>query len=171
MLKIKNAKLVKYLTDKEDLVKQGRSVSKEIEKIELKIQEIDKLEREITSKVHPEELLIKGEELKKKIEAEIEELKKIGKEIEDIKIKAIPEDMVKKHYALRDEKEKLETDRNKIALKIQKIKDRVIPIIQKEVKPHLQEFDDIETAIVKNNEVWVTTYNRLEEFKKSFKKA
>jgi hypothetical protein len=79
--------------------------------------------------------------------------------------------MKDEHMQLFKDKEKLERDRNKIALKVQKIKDKVIPIIQKEVKPLLlQEYDDIETAKVKDGVVVINTFNHLEDWKAAFKR-
>lgn len=170
MIKIKNKKILCYLNDKEELVASGRKISKDIENLEIEISKLDKKERSITDKVMPKDLIDDGEALKKEINDKIEILGKIGKKIEDAKISAIPKDMVELHYKLRNEKEKLERDRNKIALKIQKIKDRVIPMIKKEVLPQLSEYEDIESSEIVDDEVVIKTYDRLEEFKKSFKK-
>jgi len=170
MIKLTNKKIVDLLSQKEELVFEGREISKQMEEIEAKIAELDKQERVITDDIKPDDLIQSGEKLKAEINHQIEELKKIGTAIEDIKLKAIPEEMVKEHYALRDEREKLENDRNKIGLKIQKIKDKVIPMIKKEVIPHLKEYDDIESSEILNGEVIIKTFNRLEEFKNSFKK-
>lgn len=170
MLKINNKIIVKHLLDKEELVSKGRVISKEIEDIESEIMVLDTKEREFTDKVLPEDLLSQGEALKAEINLKIEELSKIGKAIEDAKIDAIPNDMVEEHYALRNKKEKLEKDRNKIGIKIQKIKDRVIPLIKLEIKDKLEEYEDIESSEIVNGEVIINTYDRLEEFKNSFKK-
>lgn len=170
MITIKNKKVVTLLKEKEELVLTGRETSKKIEALDLKIFNLDKKERKITDSVLPKELLEKGEALKAKINLEVEELQKIGQEIENAKIEAIPQSMVDEHYAYRDEKEKLEKERNKIALKIQKIKDKVIPLIKKEVAPQIGEYEDIESSEIINDEVVIKTFDRLEEFKKSFKK-
>lgn len=170
MIKLKNKKIVGYLNDKEQLVMEGRQLSVKIEEITKEIETLNLEEQKITDKVNPKELIEKGDALKEVINKQIEELRAIGKEIEDEKIKAIPEEMVKKHYSLRDKREQLELDRNKIGLKIQKIKDRVIPLIKKEVKPLLKEYEDIESSKVKGDEVIIETFDYIEQYKKSFKK-
>lgn len=171
MIKIKNSKLKDYLLLKDQLVAQGRKMSADIEALDLEIEALNNDEKEITVKVNPEELIKKGEDINAQIQTLVTELEAVVKEIQDIKIKAIPKDMYDRHYALRDKKEKLERERNKIALKIQKIKDRVVPIITKEVKPKLKEFEDIEKTEIVGDEIVVTLFDRLEEFKKTFKKG
>lgn len=170
MIILKNKKILEYLLQKEDLVKTGRKMSKDIEKIEKEIATLDKEERKITDKVLPKDLIDEGEKLKAEINSKIEVLGEISKKISDAKLAAIPEIMVKKHYKLRDDKEQLERERNKIALKIQKVKDRLIPLVKKEVTPQLQEFEDIEKVEIKKGEAVVSVFNHVEEFKKTFKK-
>lgn len=171
MIKIQNKKILEYLKQKDLLVNQGRGVSEQIEKIEAEILELDKTEKEYTTACEPKELMEEGKILQEKINKLILKLQDISEKIKDEKINSIPKEMVDKHYKLRDTKEKLERERNKIALKIQKIKDKVIPMIQKSVMPKLKEYDDIEKAEIIDDEVVVTTFNRLEEFKKQFKKG
>lgn len=170
MIKIDNKKIYNLLLEKDKIVKEGRGISAQIETIESKIATLDKKERAITEKVNPKDLIERGDALKDEINNKIKELEKIAKEIEDVKIKAIPEDMVKEHYALRAEKEKKERERNKLALKVQKIKDKVIPLIQKEMKSHLNDYEDIETAKIMGDKVVIETFSHLEEWKKQFDK-
>ncbi len=172
MIKLKNIKLVTLLTSKEELVKDGIKITKELEALEAKVTSYENKEKMITKrvKVSPE-LEEKGNVLAKEINEKIKALDVIAKEIEDIKLAAVPKDMKEAHLALMKKREVLERDRNKIALKIQKIKDRVVPIIKKEVKPLLQnEYDDIETAKVVDGEIVIETFNYLEDFKKKFHK-
>jgi len=170
MIKLKNKKIVGYLNDKEKLVMEGRQLSMQIDEVTKEIEKLNLEEQKITDKVNPEELISRGDALKDVINKQIEELREIGAKIEQAKIDAIPKDMVKKHYALRDEREKLELDRSKIGAKIQKIKDRVIPLIKKEVIPLIGEYEDIESSKVKGDEVIIEIFDRVEEFKKTFKK-
>lgn len=171
MIKIQNKKILDYLKQKELLVLQGRGVSEQIEKIEAEIAELDTKEKEFTTACEPKELLDEGKALQDEINKLIERLQTVSEKIKDEKINSIPKEMADRHYKLRDTKEKLERERNKIALKVQKIKDKVVPMIQKSVMPHLKEFDDIEKAEIVDDEVVVTLFNRLEEFKKQFKKG
>jgi len=171
MIKIKNKKILEYLKQKDIYVKQGRLLSTEIEEIEKNIEELDKAEKEYTTKCEPKELMEEGKNLQDQINELITKLQSISEKIQDEKIASIPKDMVDKHYKLRDKKEKLERERNKVALKIQKIKDRVVPLIQKSVTPKLAQYEDIEKAEVMEDEIVVTTFNHLEEFKKRFKRG
>lgn len=172
MIELDNPKLVKYIKDKDELVAEGRKITRDIEVIEAKVKTFENKEKAITGKVAvPKELEDRGNKLAEEINAKIKELEAIGKEIETEKLKAVPEEMKKDHLELLAKKEKLERDRNKIALKIQKIKDRVVPMIQKEVKPLLKnEYDDIETAKVKGDTLIINTFNHIEDFKSKFKK-
>lgn len=172
MIEIKNPKIIKFLTDKDALVVEGKNFTKEIERIDIKIKGFENKEKAITGKIKPtKEVEEKGDKLVAEINARVKELEQLGKEIEESKLAAIPADMRKEHEELMASKEKLERERNKIALKIQKIKDRVIPMIQKECKPHLAtEFDDIETAKLIDGKVVVTTFNHIDDFKAKFRK-
>ena len=71
--------------------------------------------------------------------------------------------------ALTVEIEKIEKERAKIGMQIQKRKDKIIPLVEKEVKPKLGEYEDIETVTInKSGEVEVKVFNHLEEFKKAY---
>ena len=166
---LNNKKLVTFLEQKDLLVESGRKISKQIEKVERQIQSCEDKEKVITAKVQPKELGEKAEALKAQINELVKKFEKVASDIQNEKLSAIPKDLEEKHLALLKEKEQLERERNKVALKVQKIKDRVIPLIQKEVKPHLKEYEDIGTAFVKNGEVEVQIYSRLEEWKDRFK--
>lgn len=167
---LENKRLHDLIVEKDALVDSGRKVSRDIEVIESKVKVFEDKEKVITGKViPPKELTDKGNALAKKIETMGNELGEIADQINKSKLDAIPQDMMDAHKKLLKEKEVLERDRNKIALKVQKIKDKVIPIVQKEVKPLLGEYDDIETAKTKNGKVVITTFNHLVEWKRRFK--
>lgn len=169
MIEIENKRLHDLIVDKDKLVEVGRGISRQIEAKEMKIKRFEEKEKRITAKViPPKELTDKGDALVKQITELNSELTKIADSINKSKLDAIPEDMKTEHMQLLKEKEVLERDRNKIALKVQKIKDKVIPIIQKEVKPLLGQYDDIETAKTKNGKVIIDTFNHLEDFKSKF---
>jgi predicted nucleic acid-binding Zn-ribbon protein len=171
MIEIENKKLHDLIVDKDALVNSGRKISRDIEDIEIKVKRFEEKEKKITAKiVPPKELTDKGDALVKQITNLNTELTKIADKINQSKLDAIPQEMKDEHLALLKQKEKLERDRNKIALKVQKIKDKVIPIVQKEVKPLLQEYDDIETAKVKDGKVLIATFNYMEDFKRKFKR-
>lgn len=169
-LKLQQPKILEYLRQKDDWVQKGRAISEQIEQIEQEIQELDTQEKTFTTACEPKELLEEGKSIQEQINALILRLQEVSTKIQDEKIGSIPKDMVDRHYKLRDSKEKLERERNKIALKVQKIKDKVIPLVRKAVIPLLEEYDDIERAEIVDNEVVVTTFNHLEEFKGRFTK-
>lgn len=168
-MQITNRKIITLIKDKDELVKSGRAVSNKIEKIEAKIAKCEARERVLTEKVQPKELGEEAEKLKAEINKMIKKFEKIASEITKIKLDSIPADLEKEHKDLMTEREKLERDRNKIALKVQKVKDKVVPLIQKEIKPHLKEFEDMETADLKGEILDIKIFSHLEEFKKSFK--
>jgi len=170
MITIENKRVHDYIVQKDELVTIGRGISKDIDAIDVRIKRLEEKEKRITGKVKPpQELVDKGEALVKEVTKLNTELTKIADEINNSKLAAIPEDMKQEHLQLFKDKEKLERERNKIALKVQKIKDKLIPIIQKEVKPLLEKYDDIETAKTKDGKVVIETFNHLEDFKKKFK--
>jgi hypothetical protein len=171
MITLENKKLHDYIVLKDNLVSDGRKIQGNLNRIEDKIKKYEEKEKAITAKtVPPQELIERGDALVKKVTELDAELAKIVKEINDFKLAAIPSDIKEEHQALLKEREALERDRNKVALKVQKIKDKVVPLIQKEVKPLLKDpYDDIETAKTKDGKVIISTYNRLEDWKKTFR--
>ncbi len=170
MIEIENKKLHDWIVSKDELVNEGRKISGKIEAIEKEIEVFEKKEKYITGKVKPDaKLVAEGDLLAKGIEKTMKRLEELGQLIEKQKLDAIPEDMKLAHKAKMKEREVLERERNKIALKVQKIKDRVVPLIQKEVKPLLKEYDDIETAKTKNGKVIINTFNHLDDWKRMFK--
>lgn len=157
------------MKDKELLVIEGRKITDELERIENKITACEVKEKKLTEKCQPKELGERAEALKEQINALIKEFETVAGDITKEKLAAIPKDLEATHRELMKLREEKERERNKIALKIQKIKDRIVPIIQKVVAPTLQEFEDIQTADVKNGVVEVKTYSRLEEWKNAYR--
>lgn len=180
MITINNKKLTDWIVMKDELVTKGRSISKEIEKIEKKTHTFELMEKRLTGKiVPPKDLTDRGDAIVKEVTKLQTELTKIANEINKSKLDAVPEKMKNEHLQLLKDKEVLERDRNKVALKVQKIKDRIVPLVQKEVKPlicaekiqmvDIGKFDDIETAKVKDGEVVISTFNHLTDFMAKFK--
>lgn len=170
MITLQNKRVHDYIVQKDLAVNEGRKISAKIETLDAKISNYEEKEKKITSKVvAPKELTEKGDLMVQQIVKLNADIEKIIKEISDFKLLSVPKEIKEAHLALMAEREKLERDRNKIALKVQKIKDRIIPIIQREVKPLLNQYDDIETAKAKDGKVVITTFNHLEEWCKAFK--
>ncbi len=65
----------------------------------------------------------------------------------------------------------LENDRRKVGLQVQKLKDKIIPLVQKETKDLLGEFEEISEVSPKDGEVIITTVDVLENFKRDYKEA
>ena len=170
MLSIENKKLHDWIVQKDELVNVGRKLSGKLDSIEIKIKRFETLEKRITSKVELKELKEEGEIIIQQMEVLNNKLTEIGNKISAEKLAAIPLKMKEDHEALMKERATLEQERNKVALKVQKIKDRIIPLVQKEVKPLLGEYEDIETAKTKDGKVVINTFDRLEEFKRQFKR-
>lgn len=169
-IEIENKKLHDLIVLKDDLVTEGRKITSEIEQLERKVAVCENKEKKITGAVKPDAALkAEGDALAVVFEETLKRLNEIGTLIEKKKLEAVPKELELEHRAYLKEIEQLERDRNKIALKIQKIKDKVIPIIQKESKPFLEEYDDIETAKTKNGKVVITTFNHLSDWKRTFK--
>ncbi len=167
MIELTNKKLHDHIVAKDELVNEGRKISRDIEALEIRIKRFEEKEKKITSKVvPPKELTDEGDVTARELERLGNHLNELAAKINKFKLDAIPEDLKFDHMKLLKQKEELERERNKIALKVQKIKDKVIPIIQKELKPLLKEFEDIEAAKTKDGKVIVTTFNRVEDFKK-----
>jgi predicted nucleic acid-binding Zn-ribbon protein len=169
MFTIDNAKLYKLIEDKDTLVKQGRKISSELETIEFKINKLQDKEKVITGKHENKDLATRGEIARLEMERAMKAFDKVAAEIHADKLEAIPKTMKDEHYAFMKKREELERDRNKIALKIQKFKDKLIPMLKKEIKPHLKEFEDTQTVELKDGKVVVETFDYLEDYKARFR--
>ena len=168
---IKNKRIHDLIVLKDELVTGGRKITGEMELLEKKVRVCEEKEKKITGKCEPDATLkAEGDALAILFQETLDRLEVIGKEIEKKKLEAIPKELLDEHKGYLKEIEQLERDRNKIALKVQKIKDKIIPFIQKEVKPLLEEYDDIETAKSKgDDEILITTFNHLRDWKSKFK--
>lgn len=180
MITLENKRVHDFIVIKDELVNQGRKISRDIEDIEIKVARFEEKEKKITAKVvPPKELTDRGDEVAKQMEALGNELNEIADKINKSKLAAIPNDIKEPHLQLLKDKEKLERERNKIALKVQKIKDKIVPIVQREVSPLIRKermeqidmgkFDDIETAKTKDGKVVISTFNHLSDYIKKFR--
>lgn len=181
MIELENKRLYNYIVMKDEIVDEGRAISKEIERLDKKIISFEEKEKAITLKVEADpELKAEGDKLIEVFNGALKRLEEIGNLIQDKKREAIPKEMELEHKEAMKQKEKLERDRNKIALKVQKIKDKIIPLVQKEVKPLIQQkqmqeinigsFDDIETAQAKDGKVVIKTFNHLKDYMAKFRR-
>jgi hypothetical protein len=171
MITLDNPKLYSLLEQREVEFKNINKVLKELNILEIKIKRLEEKEKMITSKtIPPKELIEKGDTLVKQITDMNKEVVKIADQIEEFKLNAIPKEIKEQHQQLMKEREEKERERNIIALKVQKFRDKYIPLIRKEVKPMLKEFEDIESAQIKNGKILIPVFDRLEEFKRKFRR-
>lgn len=169
IIKLFDPKLKEYLKDRNELVKEGRKLSGQIEIVDRKLDKNKEKQRKYTAEMEPKELIDRGWELDKKIAADLTELENIQKEIHKLKVLNIPEAVGNEYETLKKQKEDIEIERNKVALKVQKLKDRLIPIAQKLMRPHLGEFEDMESVEIKGEKIEVKVYSHLNDWKKAFK--
>jgi len=169
-MQITDKRIIKLLTDKDELVKEGRKISQNLEKIDYKIKVLEDKEKAITAKIEPKELGEQADKLKAQINELLKQFEKVSGDIFNEKMAGIPKAIETEHKDLLKLKEEKERERNKIALKVQKIKDRVVPLIKKEVTPLLKEYEDIESIEIKGEVANVKTFSYLEEFKTRFNK-
>ena len=93
--------------------------------------------------------------------------------IQNEEIKALlveKKELFDKGIKLTEQIEELDNERNTLAMLGQKVKEKMLPIVDRDVKPLLGEFEVMETFKLNDDgEVEVTTFDALEEFKKQFK--
>lgn len=160
-IKINDRKIEDLLREKNDLVEEGRSVSRMLEGLDKLIQKNLDKQRAITSQIEPEDIKKRGEEAVKIYNEAVLNLDKVTNEMTQAKLAGLPDDVRNEYNDLQKRKEGMEKQRNKIALKVQKIKDRVVPAIQKKVVPLLKDFEDIDTAELIKGNIVVETHNLL----------
>lgn len=168
-LTIEDKTVIKLLTDKDKVVNEGREISKKIEDVQKRVDELTEEEMKLTEKVEPKDLITRGDELRDGINKLIAELEEVAQKIKDEKMAAIPEETKKEHLKLNSEREKLEQERNKKALKVQKIKDKLIPKLHKFTKADLDEYEDLLSAELKDGVCVVEIFNHQENWRKLFK--
>lgn len=166
---IKNEKLKKLLEERKNMVNSGIEMSKEIERLETEMKEIDEEIKVIEKGVDVSDIDNEAKELTDKFLELQKEMDVVSQKIYDRLSEFVPKELKDKYHEMHSQKEKLEEDRNKLALKIQKYKDKIIPIARKEIKPFItEEFEDFEGVEVVDGEVQGTIFNHLYDFKKRF---
>lgn len=94
-----------------------------------------------------------------------------------IKNKTLVDLLIKKGALIDDARaiskkiEELENDRRKVGLQVQKLKDKIIPLVHKETKDLLGEYEEISEVEPKDGEVIIKTVDVLENFKRDYKEA
>lgn len=165
---IEDAFVVGLLTKKDKLIQEGRAISGQIDELQKKIDVYVEKEKEITAEVDPKELIERGNAIRDELNTKVKELEALAEKIREAKLAAIPQEMKDEHMALNNKREKLEKERNKVGLEVQKIKDRVIPKLQKLAQKHLNEYEDLLTANVKDGVVIIEKFSHLQEWKRQW---
>lgn len=168
---IDNEKLLKLLSEKETLVNKGRSTSEEIEKVEKRLDDIDKEMIELEKGVDIKDLDERAQLATDAFNKAVEQMEEIKKEIYERMSKLVPKELKTEYEELSKTKDTLEKERNKIALKAQKYTDKIIPLARKEMAKFLEdEFDDFESLKLENGIIKGIIFNQVEEFKNNYRK-
>lgn len=169
--KLENEELRSLIGEKGKLVSEGRTLSEEIEKLEIEMSKIEELLKVEEKKVDLTELHKKEKAITKRMEKCIEDIDEVTQEIY-AKIKAeTPQEIRDKYDELNKQKEEKETERNKIALSAQKFNDKIIPLSRELMKPLLQdEYEDYDTVFLKDGQITCGVFSHLDDFKTNFNK-
>ena len=168
-IKLEDTKLLKLLKEKDEVRKEGISLSEEIDVIEEEMRVID-------TEVKGVEATLQADDLKKEAEGITEEFNAVLKKMEDVKKRAtdrlhliVPQELKDKYQAKKNEKEDLEHKRKRAGLKIQKINDKAIPLGRRLMKPFIEnEYEDYDSIRLENGEIVATLFSHLDDFQKNF---
>lgn len=168
---LEDERLKTLLNEKEELVLTGRTMSDDINAMEVEMEEIDHQLVELEKAVDISDLKAKADELTGQVNAFLQQMEELNKQTRERITAAMPPELKEKYDVLKKTKEDKEIERNKIALKVQQKADKIIPLGQKVMKQYLlDEYDDYDTLRIENGQVVGTIFNHLDDFKKAFKK-
>lgn len=166
-----DAKLKKLLTEKSDMIMDGRKVSEDIDAIEAEMNDIDKEVQAVEGGLVAEDLKERANAITVEFNAVMAKMDELKKEHRERLGTIVPQELKDKYDAKKKEKDELELKRNKIALKAQKWNDKIIPLGRKLMKSFIEdEYEDYDTIRVENGEVVATLFSHLDDFKKNFNK-
>lgn len=170
-VKIKDDHLKDLIIKKGDAIEAGRKVSKEIDDMESELKAIEAKMIKLEEAVDVSALIKEGKALADQLKPILQKISDKQGEINKAKASAVPKELKDEYDAKKAWKEVLETDRNKQALRAQKFKDKIIPLGQKLAKPHLLDvYEDYDTLELKDDEIVLTVFSHLENFKAKFNK-
>lgn len=170
-IKIEDKKLKDLLLKKADLVKTGRGISEEIEKLEADMEATNQELMAEEAKVDVSDLNDKQKAIGAKVDEAIAEMQAVKEEIFARMKEQTPQALRDKYDELKKAKEDKEIERNKIAIKAQKFNDKIIPLGKQMMKPFLEDqYDDYDTLKIEDDEIVATIFNHLVDFKNNFKK-
>ena len=168
-IRLDNEKLRKLISEKEELVLQGREKSMEIDAVQGEMDRINEELKTAEKAVDISEFKQESEELTKQYN-EIMEKMNVLNERARAKIKENTPQALRDQYDEANKKKgDLEFERNKIALKANQKRDKIIPLGQKLMRPFLEDhYDDYDTLRLENGEIVATIFNHVDDFKKLF---
>ncbi len=166
---LEDAKLVKLLKEKEEMILNGRVVSEDIDAIEAEMDAIDKEVQAVEATLVADDLKERAAAITDEFNAVMAKMDELKKEHRERLGAIVPAELKEKYDAKKKEKDELEIKRNKIALKAQKWNDKIIPIARRLMSKHIGDtFEDYDTIRIENGEVVATLFSHLEDFKKGY---
>lgn len=168
---LENAKLKDLLTQKNDLIIQGREKSEEIELVEKEMAAIEAEIVALEQAVDTADIDAEAKAITEVMNATLEQMRQCKAKLSERLKEKISPDVIALHATAKKKKEALEKERNKIGLKVQKLQDKVVPLAQAEMKPHLQDkYEDFDTIRIENGEVVASIFNHMTLFVDAYEK-
>lgn len=168
---LEDTKLKRLLSEKEELILQGRAKSDEIIALEADMDLVDKEIQEVEKKVDVSAIKAEADAVTVEVNTVMEKMNAVQRKLYDALKAAVPPSYGEKYNELKTKKEKEENDRNKIALKVQQKLDKIIPLGRELMKSYLEnEFEDYDTLRLENGEVVATIFSHLDDFEKRYRK-
>lgn len=168
---LEDAKLKKLLTEKSNMILDGRKISEDIDAVQAEMDAIDKEVQTVEATLVAEDLKERANGITAEFNAVMAKMDELKKEHRERLGTIVPQELKDKYDAKKTEKDSLETQRNKIALKAQKWNDKIIPIARRIMSKHIEnEFEDYDTLRLENGEVVATLFSHLEDFKREYLK-
>ena len=170
-ISIDNPKLTKLITEKEELILNGRAKSMEIDALEADMDAIEKELIEAERAVDISEFKLEAEELTKQYNELMAKMEDVNTRTRAKMMAGTSDELRTKYDTVKKQKEEFELERNKIALKAQQKSDKIIPLARKEMKKFIEsEYEDYDSLRMENGKVVGTIFNHLEDWKKAFDK-
>lgn len=167
---LEDKKLRTLLEEKDELVITGREASIEIEEKEQEMKSVEDEIKKAEDTADMTDLIENAKVITEEFNAVVQKMEIAKQAMFDRARSAVPPELYTKYEDIKKLKEDLETERNKIGLKIQQKKDKIIPLVQKLMKPYLEnEFEDYDGIRIEDGQMIGTIFNHLHDFTNRFK--
>lgn len=164
-------KLKEFLVKKGEFITAGRSQSDRVEELEKDMEVAEQNIQEAEKKADLGDLHKKADEITERFNAVVKEMDEVKKQLYARVKEVVPPELYEAYEKAKSAKEKMEKERNKNALKAQKYNDRIIPIVQKLVKPHLEnKFEDVERVELEKGVIVASIFSHLHDFETNFER-